>query len=469
MADTSQRYEDLFASIEIERKRAGDQCRISTSLADYRWETQGQIKDLQSAIAASRNTMAVIDRARKDAEVFSFLAKCMIGAAGSDCATASAASIAYKLATAASDIVVTGLELSVSAKEAEIAGIQRASARWETLQQCEVARVDSEATIKSKLLELAHLDLEALKNQYSLKLAYAEVHALRNEATRVLAQQEELQQQTINVEAARNDPNVRIYKNDAVILADETFRAALRDAYVATKAFEYYTSQSYAHLYDLFLVRMVAHGDYNLESYLAELEYAYRDFQQIYGNPDHRVEIVSLRDDVMAVPRLDAAGCPLTQAQRIEQFRQRLADAAYLDERGYRTVPFSTTLARLSPLTRNHKVTAIEAEIIGADVGDTIGRLYLRQRGTGVVASVDGEKLYYRFPERTAVMNPIFNGVRVFGPEVYRSDRMRDRPFVNTHWELVLNQRNELANQDINLQSLTDIRLYVYYTDFTQF
>ena len=111
---------------------------------------------------------------------------------------------------------------------------------------------------------------------------------------------------------------------------------------------------------------------------------------------------------------------------------------------------------------------AVEAEIIGSDLGDTVGRVYLRQRGTGMVLSVAGDRSYYRLPERTAVLNPLFNGVRVFSQDVYRSDRLRDRPFVNTHWELVLNQKDELANQDINLQSLTDVRLYVYYTDFTQ-
>ena len=61
-----------------------------------------------------------------------------------------------------------------------------------------------------------------------------------------------------------------------------------------------------------------------------------------------------------------------------------------------------------------------------------------------------------------------FNGNRVFTPEVYRSYRMRDRPFVNTSWELVLNQKDEKANQDIDLNSITDIRLYIYYTDFTE-
>jgi hypothetical protein len=38
---------------------------------------------------------------------------------------------------------------------------------------------------------------------------------------------------------------------------------------------------------------------------------------------------------------------------------------------------------------------------------------------------------------------------------------------VNSHWELVINQKDEEINQDVNLQSLDDVVLYVYYTDFT--
>ncbi|MEO1266622.1 MAG: hypothetical protein AAFX99_00900, partial [Myxococcota bacterium] len=59
------------------------------------------------------------------------------------------------------------------------------------------------------------------------------------------------------------------------------------------------------------------------------------------------------------------------------------------------------------------------------------------------------------------------NGREVFGSDVFRNYRLRDRPLLNTHWELVINQRNEFANQDINLQSLTDIRIFVFYNDFT--
>jgi len=66
-------------------------------------------------------------------------------------------------------------------------------------------------------------------------------------------------------------------------------------------------------------------------------------------------------------------------------------------------------------------------------------------------------------------LNPFFNGQRVSAPEVYRNARLRDRPLVNSRWELVFNQRDELVNQDININALNDIRLYFYYSDFTAF
>src|SRR5690606_24201774 len=110
-----------------------------------------------------------------------------------------------------------------------------------------------------------------------------------------------------------------------------------------------------------------------------------------------------------------------------------------------------------------------ETDVVGSNVGDRVGRVYLRPRGTGVIHGIDGELDYYLFPQRTAVINAFFNGNRVFTPEVYRAERLRDRPLVNTQWDLVINQRDEVVNQDIDLQSLSDIRLIMYYDDFTVF
>jgi len=50
---------------------------------------------------------------------------------------------------------------------------------------------------------------------------------------------------------------------------------------------------------------------------------------------------------------------------------------------------------------------------------------------------------------------------------VYRRFELRERPFLNTQWRLVLDQRDDRDNQDIDLNQITDIYLYLYYTDFT--
>src|SRR5690606_17684664 len=151
-------------------------------------------------------------------------------------------------------------------------------------------------------------------------------------------------------------------------------------------------------------------GDFTLEAYLDDLERAFVEFQEQYGNPDLRVAIVSLRDDILRIPVLDENGIAISEARRTELFRERLKDVNLLDDRGYLVMPFATHVEDLSPLTRNHKVRFVEAEILGERVGDSLGRVYLTQRGTGVVRAVTGGNVYYSFPVRTAVLNPFFNG-----------------------------------------------------------
>jgi hypothetical protein len=85
------------------------------------------------------------------------------------------------------------------------------------------------------------------------------------------------------------------------------------------------------------------------------LDRAYESFRESVGTPSIRVAVLSLRDDILAIPRIEG-GRALSQTERITRFRQSLTSGALLDGNGYLTVPFSTTVAQLSPLTRNHKV-----------------------------------------------------------------------------------------------------------------
>lgn len=461
-----QKYDTLFEETAIERRRVTEQCGISNAIAEAKYKLADEVRLLQDDINAAELNKTKLGHAAHALDVVRETAGCIIGTA-SDCGSKLASATIYFMGI----LPIRGMEIDeqreIDALKADIGRLQAAEAFWEGLQQCKTAQVESNAKIATQLLGLKAIDLEALKTGYSLKLAVSQIQQYRDQAKRLSNEMQEMEEQAINIEAARNDPNVRIYKNDAIINADRTFESALAAAYQATKVYEYYTSQSYGRFDQLFLVRMIGSGDYNLENYMTELQDAYFSFQQQFGNPDERVDILSLRDDVFDIPRLDNQGAAVSQSDRIASFRAKLTDVALLDESGYLTVPFATSLARLSPLTRDHKIKRIEVEIIGSDVGDSVGRVYLRQAGTGSVRSVSGDSIYYRFPELTAVLDPFFNGVRALGAEIYASDRLRDRPYVNSRWDLVINQKDELVNKDIDLNSITDIRIYFYYTDFT--
>jgi len=459
-------FDNVLAEITNETTRASAVCKSVQDLADYQYETAGAVNTLQADIARTRKSISDMKLGLEIVQQVTNLISCVAGPGGSDCPSKAAAAAFWGMASSMVSLQASAAEDEILKQQDEIAALEREGIKHKATQECEQQKANSDATIASLWLKTKEVRLQALKAGYQLKLALGTVQKLRNQASHLLAEEAEAQQLSINVQAAKNDPNVRIYKNDAILNADRTFEDAIRATYQATRVFEYYTSQSYSHKGDLSLVRLVSRGDLNLEAYLSDLESAYATFAEKFGHQDLRVDILSVRDDVLQIPRIAQTGAAISDSERVALFRTALTDTRLLDGHGYLTIPFSTSLARLSPITRNHKIAYVEAEILGSRVGDTTGRIYLRQAGTGAVTGLDDNKSYYRFPERTAVINTFFNGVRSSPAEVYRDENLRDRPYVNTRWEFVLNQRDEMANQDIELPTLTDIRLYVYYNDF---
>ncbi|WP_428268298.1 hypothetical protein [Haliangium sp.] len=463
-----QTYDNVESEIAYEEDRVRKQCDLGEEKIDYLYGPDGKQTEIHKLEDNVRGAEFVKDEARQAFNV----AAAAIGT-GAACGPTSPGACGLDKVIggigAATEVFAAGMSLRIRDVQREIDGIERSIGEWEIEHECEVAKVDSNARTLTLALQLSVLNLETLQGIYRLRLAMSQVEQLRGRAIRLQDEQQETEELLIDTEAARNNPNFRIYRNDAIINADIAFRDAVRAAYRTTKVFEYYTSQSYGEAEKLFLIRMIAAGEYNLENYLLDLQNAFIDFEEDFGLPNTRVEILSLRDDILAIPYIDERGNPISEEQRIARLRQKLADVRLLDEHGYLTIPFHTDLDALSPLTRNHKILYMEADVIGARVGDTLGRVYVRQRGTGVVHGVSDAMDYFVFPERTSVLNSFFNGNRVFSPEVYRNGRLRDRPLVNTGWDLTLNMRDEPVNDDIDLKSLSDVRLYVYYTDFTVF
>src|SRR5690606_33326290 len=205
--------------------------------------------------------------------------------------------------------------------------------------------VNSEAQVDVYLIDLVRAEIEARRADIEVQRALGQVASLRNRAVRLMAQQDETEQHLINVEAARNDPNIRIFANADVLAAARTSHDGLVDAFRATRMFEYYTAQSYAKKADLVRVRMAGRGEDNLEDYLLDLQRDFNDFEQTYGSPSLRVAMVSLRDDIFRIPMIDDEGRALRPEDRTNMLRESLTSPKLIDEHGYIRIPFSTALA----------------------------------------------------------------------------------------------------------------------------
>ena len=494
---------NLFAEVAIEESRVAAECGARVQIGRLAFEAagkvltiDGEISQLNQTIAQSEREMALIDRS--------------IGVARDGFSAVSAtagAAIGTKIATGAAGAALTALggvvaglqaeanddtseaETAIRATERQIAETRRGADFDRAMQGCCLDSTDapggvvtpgtcshpgptlanSRAQVDTLMVDLLNARLNLQRADLGVRVKLSTVRTQRQAVARLLAQQTEADRLLINVEAARNDPNVRIYRNAAVLDADKSFNDALQDAYRATRVFEYYTNQSYAHRDELFLARLAKRGEDNLENYLLDLQRSYRDFEEQNGLPELRLQIVSLKRDIWRMHESEPGGDPTSVDEAGSSFRERLADPALIDAQGHIAIPFSTTLDQVSPRTALHKLDHIEADIETADPGDEIGRLSLLMRGTGTVRGGDEGKAFYRFPPMRAVLNPFFNGVKkdTYDPAIYRDDRFKDRPFANTFWELGVDLRDEAVNRDLDLNDITDIVLFFYYTDFS--
>lgn len=468
-----QRYRTIIREIDIELEKVETVCALGEEDADFHAEVAGKILKKNDYIRGSRAAIEAVKFALETTAKSLQLTKCWVIAGfanGTDCPAAITAGIAFSVAAGIATGVATINEGVIAVLEHQIEDLKTAALVYDIERKCDYAEAESRAAVKRLLLGTQELALDALKTEYRVRQIASDVDQLKSKAQRLINEQTEMEQLSIDVQAARTDPNVRIYKNDAVLTADRTFDDAAREAFKATRLLEYHFGFSYDRLNDLFLVRMATRGDISLESYYTRLEQTYRDQLEMYGAKAVTPTVVSLRDDVLQIPRYAEDGTALSQTQRTEQMRQLLTDGTLLDNQGALRIPFRTTQDRLSPRTWGHRIKFIEAEIVGSDVGDSSGRIVLQPRGTSVMRVTDELQptAYYTFPVRDAIVNPLFNGVRTFmsDDEVYRSKQLVDRPVVNTRWDFILDQRFESVNKDINLGALTDIRLYVYYTEF---
>lgn len=402
IASIKQSKENLDAEMQGASARTKAQCDRIEDFMEIKIENQGKINSLNIVNNALQSTIGFIDKYAGFVSQLLQLQKCsmIFGMSnGGDCPTSVPALVAFIGVNAAQIASTTALDAAININQAEIMDIEKSMVKNDVLEECNAMKIDLVFTLKEMYRRNLELNLEALKMQKQLALAFSEIEKWRNKACSLIEQMNETTEMTINVEAVRNDPNVRIYRNDTIMAADKTFYAALQQVYIATILYEYYTSQSYAEKEKLFLIRMVSHGENSLELYLSDLRKAFQDFEYEYGLPQDRVVRLSLKDDILAIPKLNDDGTAYGIDQRTEMLRKKLKDTAFLDENGYITIPFSTNLGMVSPLTSSHKIEYLEAKILGTNKGDQSARIYVRQKGTGTLRTLKEGKCFTHFPK----------------------------------------------------------------------
>ncbi len=483
-----QQKQTLFARIDNEEKRIKKFCNDRFSLAQITWDTQDKKNNLMLRRSNSDMIQQSVTRFSMGAIQIAQGWKCelLLGLSnGTSCMNATISNALRIGILIGQEAAITSLNIKINNNKKEIAEMQRDFSKTSIQTACTicppdkpdcqqdgVARLASQNYLTQLTMELVSFELRALQLEYTVRQALAHIQSIRQQVQRLIQDRQDNIGLLTQINAASNDPNQRIYKNDAVISAERTFEEAIREAYRATLVFEYYSGQSYSRKGDLYLVRMITKGDISLESYLSQLERAYLDFEEQSGKPDLRVLVLSLRDDILKVPHVDESGKPLGLQERILELQKQLNDRQNFDKDGFLSIPFAVSVggksSHVSPVTFNHKVAYVEAEIKATERGDSIGRVYLKQSGTGVVRHANNSFQYYTLPTRTAVINSYFNGHKTFEPSVYQNYRLLDRPLGNTQWVLQFNQASEKSNQDIELNSINDIVLYIYYKDFSQ-
>lgn len=489
-------YETHLKSVDALKVRTKKVCNETFDFSeDAQWKTaDGRSTDLGDRIQGYNETIAKVDLAMSivstTAGSVSGCADSVAGAAGAvdplskkGAIAAAVISCGAQAVGAAADISNASTSFALNQKitdiQSELDDEERTKSIRETIyQNCAAAQADEGPAIVQTIGDVLSQQIEILKKSQQLTLEAAGVKRLRNQLRILEAEYDEKSQLAIDAAAAANDPNVRIYRNDEIIAADRTFNRAIKSAYKATKVFEYYTGQSYEARDKLLLSRTVVYGDYSLEAYLEELEDAYIAYQELYGSPDRRVLIKSLREDILFADLYDDNGQPMSQEARDEAFSALLADEKWLDKNSYITIPFALNVEETSPLTHNHKLDYIRAEIVYDGRTDVLARIYLRPAGTSTIRTDGGDPFFYRMPAQISVINPSFNGAFLqqaegavtsddLDEEIFFARRLRDRPLLNTQWEMVLNLVDEQVNKDLLLDEIKDIRLFFYYNDFT--
>ena len=359
----------------------------------------------------------------------------------------------------------------VQAIEERLLALRRSKLTWVTLLPHDIVRAVSTGRGQALLLRVINAHLDALRLERRVRQQLNGAERLRLEALRHMSEVEQIDLLSRDPRAG-DDPNVRILQSVEGLEAEIAFSTARGDVHRLARYLEYTFQSSLLETGELSLARTASINAPTLETLVTALENLFFDIEDARGFFGGRITSLSLKDDLLALPRLGEDGAPLTQAERTRMMRRAWLETSF-DPLAYHTATFSFGPERVSPLTVIHLFNFVAIDLAGSNLGDDMSRFYMRSRGTGQINRFGGaeDTRAYDIDDRLAVVSATHNGQGApdIEAEVYRSYRFYERPLINTRYELQFNPHDEQVNQDIHLGSLDDLLLVISYFDITTF
>jgi uncharacterized Zn-finger protein len=382
------------------------------------------------------------------------------------------ASIAIGSASSVQAVITHETHKEIRTTESSLRDARGAEMRLQTDKECKMLTNEGEKQIRDILVGMESARIEVAQALQRLEIQGQKVASEQQGATRLLAELHEMRELTINKAAARNNPNFRIYRDDNVRNAEIAFKKVLAEAYKATLVFEYYTSQTYAFRNELLLARMINYGEYNLQNYIYDLEDAFWEFEDYFGVPELRVLPLSLKNDIFPGMRVAPGGKPYSEREMEDSVEDWLKYS--LNEDGTARVSFQIGPEHISPNTRVHKISYVEACVEKQTAAAAQHpRIYLDMNGTSSIWGL-GERStsnFYSFGSRPSVVTARWCSGSDYSwdQKIFQSQKYTQRPLFNTEWELSINFTTEPANKIYRPEDFDDLKLFFYYYEYTDF
>ena len=437
MKRTSEQLWHAQQRLDQERERVLGMCGDEPSLDDYEFELDASVYNAQEQVIES-----ALDRERA-ARLRSIASRALSMRA---CDSSKPACRAARDTLDATLAAIPRIERAPDDKIARLRDLHRvltqdpgtARASWVTSAQCDAALIDANSSARALLIELVALQMTLQREERALLEAATTIERLLQRADHLQLAWDEDLSLAEDLDATLRSPTSRIYQETAFLDADEAFDAAHEATYQLMLLFEHTSGQTYADRDLILTTRIAATGTNNLEALLQDLEGAILSFEESRGLPDARAMQLSLRDDILNIPRLDAGGDATSIDRRAALLRGFLEETARRDVSGRIVVPFSLAPPATSVMgvTHGDRVAAIELELDGLD-GDAASALYAK--GVSIIQRADNALAYNTFASKTA-------------------DKL---PLANSTWELVI-------DPEVDLGVISDIKLVITYENDTR-